>query len=72
MGSCQVLSLMGRMTSTRVNAIEDFWSPDNSRKFKVRSCQVLSSIKDDLVIKNISMHVYGAGVVSGHSSTKYQ
>ena len=56
----------------RVNTIEDFWSPDDSRKLKMGSFQALSSMGDDLVIKDPSMHVYGPVVGSSHSSTKYQ
>ena len=52
----------------RVNTIEDFWSPDDSRKLEMGSF----SMGDDLVIKDPSMHVYGPVVRLSHSSTKGQ
>ena len=60
------------MTSTRVNTIEDFWSPDDSRKSEIRSFQASSSMGDDLVIRDLSMNVYKPVVGLSHSSTKYQ
>ena len=56
----------------RVNTIEDFWSPDDSRKLEIGSFRASSSMGDDLVIKDPSMHINGPVVGSSHSSTKYQ
>ena len=56
----------------RVNTIEDFWSQDDSRKLEMESFLASSSMGDDLVIKDPSMHVYGPVVGSSYSSTEYQ
>ena len=58
MGSHQVLSLIGRMTTAKVKIVEDWFlgSLDNNRKFEVRGFRV------SIVVKNDLGHSYRPGI----------